>query len=98
MTNIACSTEVPPAFTKKALERAEAVDGKIYYDNAVAGFASLMVDDPREMKCYNATGCDSAALICLLKEPTLVEDGQPIRCVLRVAIGAPRQKRLSPCL
>lgn len=79
MTNIACSTEVPPAFTKKALERAEAVDGKIYYDNAVAGFASLMVDDPREMKCYNATGCANAALLCFLSTPTLVEKTKPIR-------------------
>lgn len=91
MSYTACSVEIPPAFTKGS-------EDDIYYDNAVAGFVSIMVDATREMKCYNATGCDSAALICLLKEPTLVEDGQPIRCVLRVAIGAPRQKSLSPCL
>ncbi|CDJ36234.1 SAG family member [Eimeria mitis] len=75
-------TDVPPAFTVKKSQRTEGIDGTIYYDNAVAGFASMMVDGTREMRCYNATGCDNAAVICFLSEPTLVENRQPIRYIL----------------
>ncbi|CDJ27784.1 SAG family member [Eimeria mitis] len=71
-------TDVPPAFTLMKPTRTEGIDGTIYYDNAVAGFASLMVDDAREMRCYDATGCDNSALICFLSEPTLVENHEPI--------------------
>ncbi|CDJ36196.1 SAG family member [Eimeria mitis] len=71
-------TEVPPAFTIKQPKRTDEIDGTIYYDNAVAGFASMMVDGTREMRCYNATGCDNAAVICFLSEETLVENDQPI--------------------
>ncbi|CDJ50787.1 SAG family member [Eimeria brunetti] len=71
-------TEVPPAFPAKGAGRADAAGGEIYKDNAVAGFVSLMVDDPRKIKCYNAKGCANAALICFLSGPTLVETSQPI--------------------
>ncbi|CDJ50786.1 SAG family member [Eimeria brunetti] len=71
-------TAVPPPFPAKDHNRSDEIDGTIYNDNAVAGFVSLMVDTPREMRCYNATGCDNAALICFLSGPTLVESSQPI--------------------
>ncbi|CDJ61645.1 SAG family member [Eimeria maxima] len=70
--------DVPPAFKAKVEMRAETADGEIYYDNAVAGFVSLMVDAAREMRCYNATGCSKAAVICFLSAPTLVEGEKPI--------------------
>ncbi|CDJ58667.1 SAG family member [Eimeria maxima] len=69
---------VPPAFSLKGDMRDEAVDGGIYYNSAVAGFASLMVDTGRTIRCYSATGCGKAALICFLSEPTLVEGKKPI--------------------
>ncbi|CDJ61644.1 SAG family member [Eimeria maxima] len=70
--------EVPPAFKTKVARRDEETEGEIYYKSAVAGFASLMVDTTHEMRCYNATGCEKAALICFLSKPTLVEGVQPI--------------------
>ena len=78
----ACSPEVPPAFKTKVARRDEETEGEIYYKSAVAGFASLMVDTTHEMRCYNATGCEKAALICFLSKPTLVEGVQPIRWAL----------------
>ena len=80
----ACSPDVPPAFKAKVEMRAETADGEIYYDNAVAGFVSLMVDAAREMRCYNATGCSKAAVICFLSAPTLVEGEKPIRWALKL--------------
>ena len=79
-----CSPGVPPAFSLKGDMRDEAVDGGIYYNSAVAGFASLMVDTGRTIRCYSATGCGKAALICFLSEPTLVEGKKPIRWVLKL--------------
>lgn len=71
-------SDVPPAFKIKSEMRAEAVDGEIYYKSAVAGFVSLMVDTARDMRCYNATGCEKAAVVCFLSKPTLVEGEKPI--------------------
>lgn len=70
--------DVPPAFKVKADMRAETVDGEIYYKSEVAGFVSMMVDTAREMRCYNATGCTKAAVVCFLSAPTLVENTPPI--------------------
>ncbi|CDJ27782.1 SAG family member [Eimeria mitis] len=75
-------TDLPPAFKKRVLARSEVdkeeITGEIYYDNVVAGFASLMADGEREMLCYNATGCKKSALICFITEATLVEEEEPI--------------------
>ncbi|CDJ57943.1 SAG family member [Eimeria maxima] len=71
--------DTPPAFKAKGEHiRAAAAASEIYYDNTVAGFVSLMVDGTREIRCYNATGCKKAALICFLSKPTLVENTPPI--------------------
>ncbi|CDJ58668.1 SAG family member [Eimeria maxima] len=78
MLIIVCSRDVPPAFKTKESSRDEEVDGGIYYKSAVAGFVSLMVDASRKMMCYTASGCENAALICFLSEPTLVEGKRPI--------------------
>lgn len=85
---LACSYNIPPVFVAKS-EGAEE-DGvesraasneasQIYDDSAVAGYVSLMADDAREMRCYNATGCTKAALVCVLHEATLVDKQPPIR-------------------
>lgn len=50
----------------------------IYEDSQVAGYVSLMTDKTRKMVCFNATGCSKAAIVCVLKEATLVKDEQPI--------------------
>lgn len=55
---------------------------EIYYRSEVAGYVSMMVDEAREMRCYDATGCTNSALICFVKKPTLVQGEQPIRYVM----------------
>lgn len=55
---------------------------EIYYKSEVAGYVSMMVDEAREMRCYDATGCTNSALICFVKAPTLVQGQQPIRYVM----------------
>ncbi|CDI74644.1 SAG family member [Eimeria praecox] len=72
-------TKVPPAFTPKAgRDEASGITGEIYYNNAVAGYVSIMTDDAHEMLCYDATGCANSALICFIKAPTLDKSSKPI--------------------
>ncbi|CDI74642.1 SAG family member [Eimeria praecox] len=71
-------TTLPPAFTATGHRDGKKVDGTIYYDSAVGGFASIMADDSRQMRCYDATGCTNSALICFLSAPTLVNTQAPI--------------------
>ena len=98
MLIIVCSRDVPPAFKTKESSRDEEVDGGIYYKSAVAGFVSLMVDASRKMMCYTASGCENAALICFLSEPTLVEGKRPIRWALKFRKETLRQENLCSCL
>lgn len=109
-----CSEERPPTFQPKSAllkrtRRARGSEGtgtEIYYKSEVAGYVSMMADEAREMRCYDATGCTNSALICFLSEPTLVQGEQPIRYVTTLAkqkplhelIFAPHYSSLTPFL